>query len=199
MPLFNASNLIRALCTSALLCIAAPVLASPLLGLDVKITSRLNGGALETAIVTVGAASGFGASPEITSSTASTFSWMVAGDFIDLYTNSNPVASDTFSVYLADSHNFSAADILEFTLDLPTNIYFGPIALTEAIDVQVPEASINSAGNQLYFKLANLDQIGTGFPGLATYKFQAVPTPEPMTVTLLGAALIGALAMRRRA
>jgi hypothetical protein len=165
--------------------------ATPLTGNTVSITSVYNGGAAQTVNVLVGSPTEFGDTPEVT---PSTFSWMISGDFIDLHTNSNPNAPETLTVYFSSAHSFGAgADTIEITLNLPANLVFGPIALTTAIDVQIPEAYVS--GGTLYFKIDHLDQIGDGdqFFGQATYKFGIVevPTPAPLALLGLGLTLMG--------
>jgi hypothetical protein len=130
------------------------------------------------------------------------FSWMNAGDSIDLFRDFR----NEIGVSFDGTHTFAPTSSLELRFTITTSsTTYGAIALVDAIDVQVPSASVS--GPTLDFTMTNLDQIGGDFsnPGYVQYTYlgdsensqfdPSLAAPEPGTMMLLAS---GGLALVRR-
>jgi hypothetical protein len=135
------------------------------------------------------------------------FEWMVGFDpnnnleFIPGTPNGDQTRNE-FDVNFGLDESYQPTDTITLSLQLPTGWYWNAnfFALTEAIDVQVPHATIS--GNTFTFEMTNLDQIN-GNGGKAQFIFgitDVAPAPEPGTIGLfaMGGAVLF-LKLRKRA
>ncbi len=143
--------------------------------------------------------------PDITSTriNAGVFSdWMLGSDpntnleFVPGTPNGN-ATRNLLEVNFSSSDNFQPADTITLSFQISPDLVFNPnfIALIEAIDVQVPSASVN--GSVLTFTMTNLDQI-QGNGGKVEFLFDAESGPEPSTFLLAGGGVLGLLYHARR-
>lgn len=124
------------------------------------------------------------------------FQWMVGFDpnnnleFIPGTPDGDQTRNE-FDVNFGLDESYQPTDTITLSLQLPTGWYWNTnfFALTEAIDVQVPHASVSSNGSTFTFEMTDLDQIN-GNGGKAQYIFDVTdvaPTPEPGTIGLFAA------------
>jgi hypothetical protein len=133
---------------------------------------------------------------------AGVFDWMHGPDpgtnleFIPGTPNGDQTRNE-FDVNFSNNTNFDVfqpTDTITLTLQLPTGWYWNTdfFALIKAIDVQVPQATVN--GGAFTFEMTNLDQVD-GNGGQIQFIFDVddtAPTPEPGTIGLfvLGCAAV---------
>lgn len=132
------------------------------------------------------------------------FAWMISGDYIDFYLQSNN--DNVLAVYLEGTpdQRFVTSEDIQLTVQL-NGADYGDTALITAIDVDIPSASLTS--NVLTFEMTGLDQIGDPSSDYGEVQYVFIGdnnlsgnldnsiAPEPATLSLLG---LGAVALIRR-
>lgn len=165
-----------------------------LYGHDLTTTSQVNMDPIESRTDTI-----VDPGVEIQYGDGSAFSWMIAGDSINVGPHGG-VGVYEVDILLASTHTFMQDDDLTLTFTLPAPFSFDDAVITKAITVNSIEGSLN--GDTLSLTIHDMYQVSQLEPdplydGEVEVAFTIVPAPGAVCVA--GVGMFGLTRRRRRA